>query len=90
MKFILTQHAREEIIKRKIPIDILEMILEYPGQVLEEDGLKVYQGTFIANNTKTYLLRAYVNDLVEPNKVVTVYLTSKINKYWRRDDEGKI
>ena len=87
MEFILSQHAREEIAKRKIPILVLETILQNPEQIIEEDGLKVYQGTFIANNDKTYLLRAYVNDLVEPNKVVTVYFTSKLAKY-RRENNG--
>ncbi len=59
------------------------MILENPQQIIEEDGLKVYQGEFIINNNKTYLLRAYVNDSVEPNVVVTVYFTSKLEKYRR-------
>ncbi|MBR8828709.1 MAG: DUF4258 domain-containing protein [Gomphosphaeria aponina SAG 52.96 = DSM 107014] len=81
MRFILSQHAQEELIKRKISIIILELILDHPEQIIEEDGLKVYQGTFTTNNNKTYLLRAYVNDLVEPNKIVTVYCTIKINKY---------
>lgn len=86
MKFNLSQHAQEEIQKRRIPIHILELILEYPEQILEEDGLKVYQGIFKANNDKNYLLRAYINDLVQPNIIVTVYVTSKIKKYWRLDN----
>ncbi len=81
MNFILSQHANEEIIKRKIPIQILRLILEFPEEIVEEDGLKVYQGTFIATNGKTYLLRAYVNDLIDPQKIVTVYFTSKNQKY---------
>nr|WP_255347795.1 DUF4258 domain-containing protein [Gloeocapsa sp. PCC 73106] len=80
---MLSQHAQAELIKRKIPILILELILNHPEQIIEEDGLKVYQGTFTADNNKTYLVRAYVNDSVEPNKIVTVYFTSKLNKYRR-------
>lgn len=88
MTFILSQHAQEELIKRKISLIILEMILDNPEQIIEEDGLKVYQGRFTANNNKTYLLRAYVNDSVEPNKIVTVYCTSKLNKYRRNNNES--
>lgn len=88
MKFILSQYAREELTKRKIPIQILELILDYPEDIIEEDGLKVYQGIFTANNNKIYLVRVYVNDLVEPNKIVTVYFTSKLNKY-RRLNNGR-
>ena len=63
MRFILSQHAQEELIKRKIPISVLRLILEHPEQIIEEDGLKVYQGTFTINHDKIYLLRAYINDL---------------------------
>ena len=84
---ILSQHAREQIAKRKITIFILETILQHPEQILEEDGLKVYQRTFVANNNKNYLVKAYVNYLVEPNQLVTVYFTGKIIKY-RRANNG--
>jgi hypothetical protein len=88
LTFILSQHAQQELIKRKILIFILEILLDNPEQIIEEDGLKVYQGTFIANNNKTYLLRAYVNDSVEPNKIMTVYFTSKLDKYKRENNES--
>jgi hypothetical protein len=88
VKFILSRHAQEELSKRNIPIQILELILDYPEDIVEEDGLKVYQGVFTYNNNKKYLVRVYVNDLVEPNKVVTVYFTSKLNKY-RRLSNGR-
>ena len=81
MNFVLSQHAQEEIYKRKIPLQIVHLILDYPEQIVEEDGLKVYQGIFTATNHKNYLLRIYVNDLVDPAKIVTLYMTSKINKY---------
>jgi len=32
---------------------------------------------------KTYLLRVFVDVDREPPAVVTIYLTSKIKKYWR-------
>jgi len=34
---------------------------------------------------KIFLLRVVVVDSVEPAVVVTVYRTSKINKYWRSE-----
>jgi len=34
--------------------------------------------------SKTFLLRAIVNDGVEPAVVITAYRTSKIEKYWRQ------
>ena len=69
MNFILSHHAEEKIIQRQISLKILQEILNNPEQILEEDGLKVYQGTFVSINNKTYLLRIYINDLVDPQKI---------------------
>lgn len=65
MNFILSHHAEEKIVQRQISLKILQQIINNPKQILEEDGLKVYQGTFVATNNKTYLLRIYINDLVD-------------------------
>lgn len=67
---------------RQIPFYLLQMVLENPQQTTEDDGLTVYQSQVTVNN-KTQLLRVFVNDSVTPMIVVTVYLTSKIHKYWR-------
>ncbi|QGZ92415.1 hypothetical protein GQR42_25865 [Microcystis aeruginosa FD4] len=66
----------------------MQDILNNPEQILEEDGLKVDQGTFVAINNKTYLLRIYINDLVEPQKIVTLYVTSKLRKYRQLSNES--
>jgi len=83
MNFELSGHAQEELTNRSIPLQVVELILDSPGQILEEDGLKVYQGQFTGTNGNIYLLRVFINDQVSPVKVVTVYRTSKIKKYWR-------
>lgn len=77
MDFQLSIHAQEELTERNIPLEVLKLILNQPEQIVE-DNLKVYQGRFEAANGKTYLLRAYVNDQVNPIRIVTVYRTSKI------------
>jgi len=84
MNFRLSRHALEEMERRGIPRDLLEQMLQNPQQVLpERDGLKVYQSQARLAEGKLFLLRAIVNDTVEPAVVVTVYRTSKIEKYWR-------
>ncbi len=88
MNFILSPHAEEKIIQRQISLKILQDILNNPEQILEEDGLKVYQGTFVTINNQTYLLRIYINDLVEPQKIVTLYVTSKLKKYRQLSNES--
>ena len=84
MKFRLSRHALEEIERRGIPRDLLDQVLQSPQQILpERDGKKIYQSQVEFGGSKLFLLRAFVNDAVEPAVVVTVYRTSKIEKYWR-------
>lgn len=85
MKFRLSRHALEEIERRGIPRDLLDQVLQNPQQILpERDGKKIYQSQVRFGGSKLFLLRAIVNDAVDPAVVVTVYRTSKIEKYWRQ------
>ena len=84
MTFELSPHARDEIARRAIPLDLLESVLQNPQQVVSERiGRKAYQSQLDFGTGKIFLLRAIVEDAVDPVTVVTVYRTSKIAKYWR-------
>ena len=84
MKFRLFNHAREEMERRKIPLALLESVLDGPQQVvLEKGGKKAYQSKVDFGDGKIFLLRAIVMEDIDPAVVVTVYRTSKIEKYWR-------
>ena len=50
----------------------------------ERGNKKVYQSQLDFGSGKVFLLRAIVDDTVDPAVVVTVYRTSKIGKYWRQ------
>jgi hypothetical protein len=55
-----------------------------PQQVLpERDGKQAYQSRIVFDDGRTFLVRAIVDDREQPATVVTVYRTSKIEKYWR-------
>ena len=45
---------------------------------------RAFQSMINTGTGKDYLVRAIVNDTVDPAKVITVYKTSKISKYWRQ------
>ena len=84
MTFELSPHAREEMVRRAILLDLLESVLQNPQQVIpERSGRKAYQSQLDFGTGKIFLLRAIVDDEVDPAIVVTVYRTSKIGKYWR-------
>jgi hypothetical protein len=85
MTYELSLHAREQIEKRGIPLSMLESVLNSPQQIiLQAEGTKAYQSQLDFGTGKAYLLRVIINDEVEPILVVTVYKTSKVNKYWRQ------
>ena len=65
--------------RRQISANVANAVLKDPGQVIEEDGNKVYQSV-IRENGKSYLIRIFVNHHKNPNLVITVYKTSKISK----------
>lgn len=81
--FRLSQHAKEEMKRRGIPLATLESVLKDPEQIVPEyGGKKAYQSK-VDFGGKTFLLRAIVAVEVDQAIVVTVYRTSKIHKYWR-------
>ena len=65
-------------------MELLESVLKHPQQIASErGGMKAYQSKLDFESGKIFLLRAIIDDSVDPPVVVTAYRTSKINKYWR-------
>jgi hypothetical protein len=84
-QFKLSAHAQEEVERRRIPMQLVESVLNNPQQVVPAfRGKTAYQSELDFGSGKKYLLRAIVDDSVYPAAVITVYRTSKINKYWRK------
>lgn len=82
MKYIFSQHALDQIKKRNIHKDIIEHILLKPDKIIEEPNYTIYQAIIEEKRTgKNYLYRIFVNTRKQPNLVITVYKTSKIDKY---------
>lgn len=85
MNYKLSKHAEEELSRRRIPRDLLDSVLRNPQQIVpEREPKKAYQSQLDFGSGKVFLLRAIVDDTVDPAVVVTVYRTKKINKYWKR------
>ena len=84
MSFYISRHAEEELERRRIPREFLNLVLQSPQQIVEErNGKKAYQSQFVFENSKTYLVRAIVADNTKPAIVLTVYRTNQIARYWR-------
>ena len=82
MRYRLSAHAQLEVERRRIPLTLLEAVLEKPDQVVPERGVvKAYQSRCEIGG-RIFLVRVIVDDSVDPAVVVTAYRTTKIEKYW--------
>ena len=84
-RYVLSDHARWEMGRRGITESDVNKILRGPEQCeMVRPGRYVYQSREILGlPPKTYLLRVFVDVDRDPPQVVTVYRTSKVEKYWR-------
>ena len=83
--YILTDHALMEMRRRDISEEEIKMVMISPEQRLNiRKGRCVYQSRLAYGKpVRDFLVRVFVDTDREPNEVVTVYRTSKIDKYWR-------
>jgi len=85
----ISAHAKFQIKRRRISEDVLDTILKAPEQVIDSiSGRKILQSRFSFSEegeTRQYLVRVVVDSRAEIPKVLTVYRTSKIEKYWREE-----
>jgi hypothetical protein len=83
MRFVLTKHLQVEMLRRRIPEALVLQIAETPEQAVKGHGNIMCHQSRIEMEGKTYLVRVMIKPTVDPALIITVYKTSKINKYWR-------
>lgn len=79
----ISRHAQEEIVRRSIPLALLETVVRHPQQVLPAEGDKTVHQSRVVIDEKDYLIRVIVVETPTFLVVVTAYRTSRISKYWR-------
>lgn len=80
--FAFTDHALDEMRERGIARAIVENILQDPEQVVPGYGSRVCYQSRVRMRGKTYLVRVVVDERADPTRVITVYRTSQIKRYW--------
>jgi len=80
MVYVFSHHALEQMEKRGIKKAVVESVLKNPDQITTLDDLNVFQ-RIERIDRKLFLIRVFLNMRKVPNVVVTVYRTSKIEKY---------
>ena len=86
MKIIITEHAKFEADRRNISEELLKTVVEVPQQKLSSKKRRVILQNRYYDETegKEMLLRVIGIEVAEGFKVITVYKTSKIDKYWQK------
>ncbi len=84
--FMLTPHAAFEMHRRGLSESVVRSILVAPEQRLEvRPGRIVLQSRIpMGSMNRAYLVRVFVDVDRHPAEIVTVYRTSKVEKYWRQ------
>jgi hypothetical protein len=77
-----TAHALEEMQRRDITQEQVEAVFLQPEQILPGRNRRtIYQSRISFDGEKQYLLRVFIDETISPSVVITVYRTSKIQKY---------
>ena len=77
--------AKKKLERRGIPEGWIMETMNHPSQVVEGYGdRKVAHRKYIVGN-KEYLLRVVYEEEEEKGVVLTAYLTSQIDRYWKED-----
>lgn len=82
--FIIKDHALFQMGRRGVTEEEVRDVLKEPGQMQEvRPGRWVYQVRhYVGDPPREFVLRVLVDLDRQPPEVVTVYRSSKVDKYW--------
>jgi hypothetical protein len=88
MEIIISDHAKFEMVRRRLSEENVLNVAKNPEQVVKLEGERVvHQSKIYDENTgKHILLRVICETRHSQLFVITAYSTSKIDKYWAEED----
>ena len=84
MNFTFSKHAEEQLVRRSLERSVVETVVLRPDQTVEDENdenITAYQ-SLVKEDDTMFLYRVFLNTKVEPNVIVTLYKTTKIEKYY--------
>ena len=87
MDVVISDHARFEIVRRQLSEEVVRSIVQNPQQVVKlKKERKVCQSKYYdSTEGREMLLRVICEERHDLLFVITVYRTSKIDKYWQKE-----
>jgi len=84
VEYVITGHAAFQMNRRDIPLEQVRDVLERPEQrFTAREGRDLLQSRLHMEG-RLFLVRVFVDVDRKPAEVITVYRTSRIEKYWRQ------
>lgn len=80
-KFRFSRHAEERLVSRGLSFDIVWDVIGNPDKIIQLDSSLVIYQKIIVEVDNHYLYRVFINQDMDPKLIVTVYKTSKFEKY---------
>ena len=85
MEFEIIPLALKKLGQRNIPVEWIKQTLNLPDQRVEGyEEREVAQRVYYVSGKKM-LLRVVFENIEDRNVVVTAYLTSQVERYWRKE-----
>ncbi|OFX62043.1 MAG: hypothetical protein A2066_05660 [Bacteroidetes bacterium GWB2_41_8] len=81
MEFEFSKHAIDQMGYRSISKETVLSIVLQPDTIVDQDETTRIYSKLVYKDSKKYLYRVFVNYLKDPMIIITVYKTSKIEKY---------
>ena len=89
-KVVLTDHAQWEAERRQIDLGIIKKVVKNPQQQVRLGKRMIFQEKYFDKfQEKEMLLRTVVEEKGDTRRVITVYKTSKIEKYWKEESKNE-
>ncbi len=88
MNIIFTSHAKLEMKGRNIKESLVISVIKKAGQKINSKNNRIiFQSKFFDADAQTKMILRVICELIKQEivKIITVYKTSKIKKYWVED-----
>ena len=88
MDIVISDHARFQIVRRQLSEEVVTSVAQNPQQVVKlKKERKVCQNKYYDSaEGREMLLRVICEERHDLLFVVTAYRTSRIDKYWKKED----
>ncbi len=91
MRIRITPYAEGSIHSRKLDRQHVMQVAANPEQIAPATGNRFFAQSKYEQEGKTFLLRVLLEEIGDERWIVTVYPTSKVEKYWLGgNDESNI